>query len=98
MTIIKYPLQQDWKRLLQRPAIDHSSLQANVRSVMNEVKKDGDAAVKKFTQQFDGVILEDFIVSEKEINEAVASLSEELKKAIQLAASNIQLFHEKQVA
>jgi histidinol dehydrogenase len=98
MKIIKYPLQQDWKRLLQRPAIDNSSLQANVRAVMNEVKKDGDAAVKKFTQQFDGVILEDLIVSEKEINEAVASLSEELKKAIQLAASNIQLFHAKQVA
>lgn len=98
MKIIKYPLQQDWKRLLQRPAIDNSSLQANVRSVMNEVKMGGNAAVKKFTQQFDEVILEDFIVSEKEINEAVALLSKELKQAIQLAATNIQLFHEKQVA
>ena len=98
MKIIKYPLQQDWKRLLQRPAIDNSSLQANVRVVMNEVKTNGDDAVKKFTQQFDGVVLDNCLVSEKEISEAEAFLSDELKKAIQLAAANIQLFHEKQVA
>jgi histidinol dehydrogenase len=98
MKTIKYPLQQDWKQLLQRPAIDNSSLQANVREVMNEVRKNGDAAVKKFTQQFDEVMLEDCVVPEKEINEAVVSLSDELKQAIQLAAANIRLFHEKQVA
>lgn len=98
MKIIKYPLRKDWKQLLQRPAIDHSSLQENVRAVMSEVKLNGDAAVKQFTEKFDGVVLDNFIVSEKEISESVAFISPQLKQAIEQAAANITLFHEKQVA
>jgi len=98
MKIIKYPLKETWKQLLKRPAIDHSSLLENVRAVMSEVKLNGDAAVKKFTQKFDGVVLDNFVVSEKEISEAAAFISPELKQAIEQAAANIVLFHKKQVA
>ncbi len=97
MKIIKYPLKETWKQLLQRPAIDHSSLQENVRVVMNEVKLNGDTAIKQFTQKFDGVLLEDFIVSEKEISESAALISPGLKQAIEQAAANITFFHTKQV-
>jgi histidinol dehydrogenase len=98
MKIIKYPARENWKSLLQRPAIDNSSLQAKVHSVMDDVKREGDVAVKKFTQQFDGVSLPDFAVSAEEISEAVAKLPEELKSAIRQAAANIQLFHKKQLS
>jgi histidinol dehydrogenase len=98
MKIIKYPARENRASILQRPAIDNSSLQEKVRSVMDEVKQKGDEAVRKFTQQFDGVSLPDFIVSVEEMEEAVAKLPAELKSAIRQAAANIQLFHEKQLS
>lgn len=97
MRIETYPVRENWKALLQRPAIDNTALLEKVKSVMSEVKQHGDTAVKAYTQQFDGAVLEDFVVSQKEICEAEALLSEELKKAIQQAAANITLFHSKQV-
>ncbi|MES2005277.1 MAG: histidinol dehydrogenase [Bacteroidota bacterium] len=98
MQIVQYPQRTEWKQLLARPAIDNTSLQQTVKAVMSEVKQNGDTAVIAFTHRFDGVELENFVVSEKEINEAGALLSAELKKAIQQAAVNIELFHSKQVA
>lgn len=98
MKIVQYPKRTDWPQWLQRPAIDNSSLQEKVKAVMQEVKQNGDAAVKQFTQQFDGVDLADYVVTEKEISEAASFLSEELQKAIQQAAANITLFHTKQKA
>ncbi|MDP3666405.1 MAG: histidinol dehydrogenase [Sediminibacterium sp.] len=97
MQIIKYPSPGTWKQLLQRPAIDKTSLLEQVKIVMDEVKLNGDAAVIKFTQQFDGVVLSGMQVTEDEIAEAVALVSEELKKAIRQAAANVTMFHEKQV-
>ncbi len=92
-----YPDKSEWQQLLLRPSFDSTSLQEKVKTVLNEVKLNGDNAIKGFTQQFDGVVLNDFVVSENEINEAVALLSAELKKAIQQAAKNITTFHQKQI-
>lgn len=93
-----FPDRKDWKPLLQRPVFDTASLQEKVRAVLDAVKQHGDAAVKKYTAQFDGVEIYDFVVTENEINETVAQLSNELKEAIQTAANNIRTFHQKQVA
>lgn len=98
MKLIKYPLPDTWKQILQRPAIDNTALLQKVKAVMNEVKQQGDVAVKQFTQQFDGVVLDNVVVSAKEISELEALLSDELKQAIRQAAANVTLFHEKQVA
>lgn len=98
MKIVQYPERAAWQQLLTRPAIDNSSLQQKVKEVMIEVKLQGDTAVKKFTRQFDGVDLADWVVSEKEIREAASLLSDELKRAISQAAENIELFHQKQMA
>ncbi len=86
------------KAVLQRPALDTFSLQQKVKTFLAEIKQSGDEAIKKFTAQFDGVTLEDFVVTETEINEAVAALSDDLKQAIQQAATNIRAFHSKQLS
>lgn len=88
----------DWASLLKRPALDNSSLKDQVSIVLNEVKANGDFAVKKFTQQFDGVELKHNLVPIEEIEKGINQVSDELKAAIQLAAKNIQCFHEKQIA
>lgn len=90
-------MKENWKELLQRPVIDNVSLQQQVKIVMNEVKARGDAAVKKYTQEFDGVVSDHFTVTKEEIYEAGLLLPDELKEAIRQAASNIRLFHEKQL-
>ncbi len=98
MQLIKYSSPGTWKQLLQRPAIDKTSLLEQVKTVMDAVKLNGDAAVRKFTQQFDGVDVTEMPVTENEIRESAALVSDELKKAIQQAAANVTLFHEKQVS
>jgi histidinol dehydrogenase len=82
-----------WPQILQRPVLDVSGLFETVQSVLNEIKQSGDQALQKFTQKFDGVILEDFLVPEKEITEAKSQVSPDLKKAIELASANIEKFH-----
>ena len=93
-----YPNTDDCKQLLLRPTFDSLALQEKVKAVLNEVKLNGDSAIKKFTKQFDGVEVNDFIVDENEINKASSLLSTELQQAIQQAAKNITAFHQKQTA
>ena len=97
MKVVEFPLRNDWAGLLRRPAIDNSALQETVRNVMRTVKNGGDSAVKKFTKEFDGVELAGVLVTQDEFNDAAALVSAELRAAIQQAADNVRLFHEKQV-
>ena len=97
MNIISYPSKNEWAKIISRPSFDISRLQDTVLSVMNEVKRNGDIAVRKFTQQFDGADIENVLVSEEEFTESSYLLSAELKKAIQIAANNIDSFHQKQL-
>ncbi len=97
MRVYNNILKQDWASLLKRPAIDNSSLKDQVNIVLNEVKAHGDIAVAKFTKQFDGVELENNLVTIEEIVNAINQVTDELKAAIQLAAKNIHCFHEKQI-
>lgn len=98
MQIYINPSRESRKTLLQRPAIDATALQEKVKQVLNEVQQQGDAALKKYTQQFDGVELDNILVSEAEVAAAVSSLPQELKEAIEIAIANITLFHQKQVS
>ncbi len=86
-----------WEVLLKRPSFDVASLNEKVRAIINEVKTKGDAAVKKFTQTFDGVWLDNFVVTDEEKESAEHQLTNALKVAIQTAAENIHKFHQKQI-
>ncbi len=96
MQIIKYPLQKDWKKILQRPTVDNAALMATVKTILDDVKEKGDAAVSKYTKQFDGILLNTIIVSQDEMA-AGNEISEPLKIAISQAAANIKAFHQKQL-
>jgi histidinol dehydrogenase len=98
MQTFKLPGRSEWKKLLSRPVIEAAALEQKVKLILDEVKTGGDTAVKRFTKQFDGIELDDLLVSETAINAAEKELSIELKQAIQQAAANIKSFHEKQVS
>jgi histidinol dehydrogenase len=96
MKLYNYPPRGEWERLVQRPQMPLVDLDAIVGVVLKNIEKNGDAAVKEYTEKFDGVAHLDFVVSEKEINNAASLVSEELKSAIDIAARNIKTFHESQ--
>jgi histidinol dehydrogenase len=96
MKVIKYPLRTDWPSLLQRPSFETASLNEKVKAVLDDVKANGDAAVRKYTAQFDKVEIDSLLVANDEIDAGAAQLNPELKKAIEHAAANIRKFHEAQ--
>ncbi len=82
-----------WPQILQRPVMDVSGLYETVQSILNEIKQSGDRALQKFTKKFDGVDLDNFRVTEKEIAKAENQVNPELKKAFEMASANIEKFH-----
>ena len=96
MEVIKYPSKADWPSLVKRPALDVTTLFDTVRTVLNEVRSEGDAAVKRYEEMFDKVTLSGLQVSEEEIKEARELVSEDLKQAIRTAKANIEKFHASQ--
>jgi histidinol dehydrogenase len=97
MQIIRYPKKEDWKEILQRPAFETVDLTKTVSAILDEVKSNGDNALREFTKQFNGVEIENFQVSEAEFEEAERNVSVELKQAIQIAKTNIEKFHRSQI-
>lgn len=99
MEVIKYPSREEWAALAERPALDVSTLFDTVRTVLNEVRMEGDAAVMRYEEKFDKINPATFgslQVSEEEIIAARALVSEDLKEAIRNAKNNIETFHASQ--
>src|SRR5690606_27859999 len=65
--------------------------------ILADIKNDGDAALRKYTLQFDGVAPEQISVTDEEIRAAAGKLDPQLKTALELAASNIERFHSTQL-
>ena len=93
MKTIINPPKKDWEKILQRPTKTVDDIENTVNQIFDDVKRNGDAAINKYTQLFDGVSLESNLVSSDEIEEAILLVSEELKGAIKLAKENVTNFH-----
>ncbi|GAA4312926.1 histidinol dehydrogenase [Compostibacter hankyongensis] len=93
MQVIRYPQAAERLLLLQRPVTDHAGLERQVNTVLQEVKEDGDAAIRKYSLQFDKVALEELEISPASRKAAAAQVPEALKRAIAQARENIERFH-----
>lgn len=78
---------------LARPSADMSLLEPVVKEVLQDIKRNGQAAVEKYTLRFDQVQIKDPRVPESEFVNAAQLVSPELKAAIQTAKKNIEAFH-----
>ena len=99
-TIYNNPPRTEWPNLISRAAESDSDIDASVRSTLEYVRTQGDKAVLDLESRYDRVSfasVEALKVSDKEIAEATASVSPELKAAIALAYSNIRKFHSAQM-
>lgn len=97
MKVIRYPQQKDWNNLVQRPHLDVTKLNDTVKSILDDIKVNGDKAVYQYEKKFDGVELDSLIVSDEEIKEAEALVSSELKDSLVIAHENILKFHQSQL-
>ena len=98
MKTVKLPSKSDWSEILKRPTQEKANLEAIVSGVFDEIKANGDEALKTFTKKFDGADLDTLLVSDEEFKAAVEETPIELKNAIDNAARNIETFHKAQIA
>ena len=91
------PKRATWPEILKRPTQSYSDIEPIVKQIFDEVSVEGDTALKRYIKKFDKADLDSLSVSQIEIDHAKENVSEELKKAIALAKSNIEAFHASQV-
>jgi len=70
---------------------------AKVQKILDEIKASGDAALRQFSKQFDGVELDEFLVDAAKIKEAYTLLSAEQVEAIRYAKGNLEKFAKAQL-
>ncbi len=88
----------DISELVVRQGVDLNLIKERVLPVWKDIATRGDAAVRDYTKQFDGVDLDQFKVTEAELEASERLVSDEFKAAIKVAAKNIRKFHEAQVS
>lgn len=96
MQYIIHPPSKDWKALMQRPLVSNDKLEELVTEVFKQIKDHGDSAVLKYTKQFDSIEIPKLQVTAKEVTAACDEVSQALKQAIQMAKTNIEVFHQAQ--
>ncbi|UOX33247.1 histidinol dehydrogenase [Flavobacterium sediminilitoris] len=98
MNKIYNPQPETWSSILKRPTQTFDDIETTVKGIFKEVQQKGDQAVLKYTSLFDGIVLENNIVTNEEIENSLNLVSEDLKEAIKLAKSNIEKFHTAQIS
>ena len=102
MNIIKHS-DPDFKSALEavvnRANLDLATHDGAVREILEQVKRDGDTALLKYTNRFDrhNLPLEKIKVTREEIDEAHRRVSDVEAEALKQAAENIRKFHERQI-
>lgn len=83
--------------ILWRGEDDVKEIEERVQNIIENVRKDGDKALYRYAEAFDGVKLASLKVTAAEIDEAYARVDKEFIAIMEKAASNIREFHSKQV-
>lgn len=65
--------------------------------VIDDIRENGEAALRKYVELFDGKVPDEWEVAETEKKNAISQVNEEIYEALKLAASNIKKFHFKQL-
>ena len=77
-------------------AEENNDVSATVQEILATVQKSGDAALREYTERFDDVIPESWMVQKSVLAEALESLDHDLFHILEEAADNIMFFHERQ--
>ncbi len=86
------------KEFKGRQAQANAQVERAVAGIIEDVRLNGDKAVQKYTELYDGVRVEQMAVSADEMKEAVAQCAQPLFQAMERSAANIRAYHEKQLS
>lgn len=84
-------------RLAARSVAFDTELLAQVSGIIDDVRRRGDAALRDYTQRFDGVELEDLRVSAAMLRDSAAKVDQDVLAALRVAIKNVTIFHERQL-
>jgi len=87
----------DLRRRLPRPAAQVEPPVDQVRALLDEVRRDGDAVLRRVTERYDGAVVDDLRVSPAALAAAVDAIPAELRHALETARDNIAAYHRTQV-
>ena len=93
MKVHLYPERSTWASLLARPSLEAQDLGQIVATVLDEVRKEGDTALKRYTARFDRAHLDHIALGTADLDAAEAQIPAALRQAMQTAAANISRFH-----
>lgn len=93
MKIFEYPSKEQIKEIIKRPTLDFEQIEQKVRPIIEEVRKNGDQALRKFALEFDNILINDFKIDKESLDNSEKNISQELKNAIDIAFENIYSFH-----
>lgn len=68
-----------------------------VASILKDIRENKDIAVKSYTEKFDGVKVDDLLVSKEEIKQAYDNIDSQLVESLKLALKNIEEFHKREI-
>lgn len=97
MNLVINPPKNEWSGVLQRPVLDAQNLLPKVQEVLDAIREKGDEAVKSYTLSFDQVNISSLQLSDEQIHQMASLLDPQVKKAIEVAKTNIEKFHQTQL-
>ena len=89
-----FPVQ--WDTLLSRSEAESQTVEFDVKDIIANVRQAGDLALIEYCEKFDGYHPDTLEVTPKEMAEALRSLTKEELKSLNVTASRIKTFHQKQ--
>lgn len=95
--VINYKECKSLDDILLRSQFSYDDVNEKVKAILEDVKQNGDNALKKYAKMFDNADIENIEATEKEIEEAYNRVDEKFKETLKLAYNNIEKFHKKQL-
>ena len=81
---------------LTKPRGSHKDVSKVVREILETVRTEGDSALIRLTERYDGVRLDDLSVTQEEMEKGLAGVDADFLKVLETAAGNISRYHEQQ--
>ncbi|OEJ14452.1 histidinol dehydrogenase [Brachyspira hampsonii] len=95
--VINYKECKSLDDILLRSQFSYDDVNEKVKAILEDVKQNGDNALKKYAKMFDNAEIDNLRVTEKEIEEAYNRVDEKFRETLKLAYNNIEKFHKKQL-
>lgn len=90
---------KEYFQLIEKRRFNDDKYMKSVKDILTEIKAQGDSALLKYTEKFDGpsFTIQDLLVSEAEIEAAYRQVEADFLTSLRMAIDNIRRFHEKQL-